>query len=122
MELIGWRVDLSELSKEKVSNINSGSTAMSEDEIKKFLPNIPEWKLERQDGEPRLVKTYTFPNFSKALEFTERVGQAADAENHHPLISTEWGKVTVSWWTHKVHGLHLNDFVMAARTDQLYNP
>jgi 4a-hydroxytetrahydrobiopterin dehydratase len=94
---------------------------MSDTEIKRFLVDLPGWNLAQQDGEQCLQRTYTFPNFTKALAFTQKVGQAADAEDHHPLICTEWGKVSVSWWTHKVHGLHLNDFVMAARTDQLYH-
>lgn len=110
-----------DLSKEKIATIDSSSKAMSDAEIEKFVASIPGWKLNKQTDEPRLERSYSFPNFTKALEFTQRIGQAADAEDHHPLICTEWGKVTVSWWTHKVHGLHLNDFIMAARTDQLYH-
>jgi 4a-hydroxytetrahydrobiopterin dehydratase len=48
------------------------------------------------------------------------VGEAAEKEGHHPALLTEWGKVTVSWWTHDVGGLHQNDFIMAARTDDIY--
>jgi 4a-hydroxytetrahydrobiopterin dehydratase len=54
------------------------------------------------------------------LEFTNKIGSIAEVENHHPLIITEWGKVTLDWWTHKIGGLHKNDFIMAARSDELY--
>jgi 4a-hydroxytetrahydrobiopterin dehydratase len=49
------------------------------------------------------------------------VGEVAEAEDHHPALLTEWGKVTVTWWTHAVKGLHRNDFIAAAKTDQLHS-
>ena len=55
-----------------------------------------------------------------ALEFTNQVGELAEQEDHHPSILTEWGRVTVTWWTHAVSGLHVNDFISAAKTDQLF--
>lgn len=110
-----------DLAKQTIETIDDSSKAMSDTEIREFLPNLRGWNLVYKDGEDRLERGFTFPNFTKALDFTNRVGQAADAEDHHPLICTEWGKVTISWWTHKVHGLHLNDFIMAARTDQIYS-
>ena len=61
-----------------------------------------------------------FGNFVDALAFTNRVGQIAEEEDHHPALLTEWGKVTVSWWTHKIRGLHRNDLIMGAKTDELY--
>jgi 4a-hydroxytetrahydrobiopterin dehydratase len=66
-----------------------------------------------------LEKVYAFPDFAKALAFTNRVGELAESENHHPAILTEWGRVTITWWTHKIKGLHRNDFIMAARTDEI---
>jgi len=63
---------------------------------------------------------FTIPNFVEALNFTNKVGALAESEGHHPALLTEWGKVTVTWWTHKIGGLHRNDFIMAAKTDQLY--
>ena len=59
-------------------------------------------------------------DFAEALEFTNDVGAIAEEEGHHPAILTEWGRVTVTWWTHKIRGLHRNDFIMAAKTDQIY--
>lgn len=73
-----------------------------------------------RDGVERLERQFRFANFANALEFTIRVGAIAEAEDHHPAILTEWGRVTVGWWTHVVGGLHRNDFIMAAQTDRLY--
>lgn len=68
----------------------------------------------------RLERVYTFGNFTQALEFTLRVGRMADEQGHHPALLTEWGKVTVRWWTHILGGLHRNDFICAAKTELLY--
>ena len=73
-----------------------------------------------RDGIMQLERVFVFDNFVDALEFTKRVGQLAEAEGHHPALLTEWGRVTVTWWSHKIRGLHRNDFIMAARTDQLF--
>ncbi|TPW09733.1 MAG: pterin-4-alpha-carbinolamine dehydratase [Halothiobacillaceae bacterium] len=77
------------------------------------------WALHRRRPRRSLSRTFIFPNFVEALAFTHKVGQLAEHEGHHPALLTEWGKVTVTWWTHKIKGLHVNDFVMAAKTDQL---
>ncbi len=93
---------------------------LTNEEIDRYQAEVPGWKVAEVDGEKRLQRVYSFPNFTAALNFTNRVGKLADEQNHHPAILTEWGKVTLSWWTHKIHGLHQNDFVMAAKSDQLY--
>jgi 4a-hydroxytetrahydrobiopterin dehydratase len=84
-----------------------------------FMQQLPDWQIRNQDGVDQLTRAFVFKNFSQALEFTNRVGELAEAEGHHPAILTEWGRVTVSWWTHKIGGLHRNDFIMAAKTDRL---
>ena len=90
-----------------------------EEEIPALRQEIPDWELIEQDGIPRLQRVYRFDDFAGALAFTRRVGELAESEGHHPAILTEWGRVTVSWWTHKIRGLHRNDFIMAAKTDRL---
>jgi len=72
-----------------------------------------------REGVRRLERAFTFSDFAAALAFTNRVGAAAEAEGHHPALLTEWGRVTVTWWTHAIRGLHRNDFVMAAKTEAL---
>ena len=82
-------------------------------------PQIPDWKIVEQEGMPRLERTYSFPDFKTALAFTQKVGEQAEQEGHHPVLLVEWGKVTVTWWTHAIKGLHKNDFIMAAKTDAI---
>lgn len=89
-------------------------------QILEFQAQIPAWGIVEQDNIPRLTRVFRFKNFSQALAFTNRVGELAEAEDHHPAILTEWGRVTVTFWTHFIKGLHLNDFIAAAKTDQRY--
>jgi 4a-hydroxytetrahydrobiopterin dehydratase len=89
------------------------------EEAETLTPLIPDWTMEEHNGVPRLVRTFRVPTFHDALAFTQRVGELAEAEGHHPALLTEWGKVTVSWRTHKIRGLHRNDYIMAAKTDAL---
>ena len=92
------------------------------EEVPALRSEIPDWQLVERDGIPRLERVFSFPSFAAALAFTNRVGALAEAEAHHPAILTEWGRVTVTWWTHKIRNLHRNDFVMAAKTDALAEP
>ncbi len=92
---------------------------MGEAQIQDYHRQIPDWNVVEKDGIKRLERVFKFKNFTEALAFTNRVGQIAEEEDHHPAILTEWGKVTVTWWTHAVKGLHRNDFIMAAKTDAL---
>ncbi|MCL5998601.1 MAG: 4a-hydroxytetrahydrobiopterin dehydratase [Chloroflexi bacterium] len=92
----------------------------SDQEIAKLKPLIPDWVLLEREGEKRLERVFKFGNFAEALAFTNKIGAIAEFEGHHPALLTEWGKVTVAWWTHKIKGLHRNDFIMAAKTDQAF--
>ena len=92
---------------------------VTEEEIAELHPQVPDWELVDEDGIERLRRVFRFDDFAQALAFTNRVGAIAEAEGHHPALITEWGRVTVTWWTHKIKGLHRNDFVMAAKTDEL---
>lgn len=96
-----------------------GSPTVTDDEMRELLPKIPEWQVDEAEGMPQLKRVFKFPDFLGALAFTNRIGEIAEAEGHHPAILTEWGRVTVRWWTHKIGGLHRNDFIMAAKTDAL---
>ena len=89
-------------------------------EIAELKPQLPDWRVAEREGIRQIERVFTFPDFAAALSFTNGVGALAEAEGHHPALLTEWGRVTVTWWTHKIRGLHRNDFVMAAKTDQLY--
>ena len=97
-----------------------GEPPLSREEIEEYLPQVPEWKLERNNGTYCIERRFSFPDFARALEYTNRVGEIAEQEGHHPSILTEWGRVTIRWWTHKIKGLHRNDFIMAARSNKAY--
>lgn len=91
-------------------------------EIAEFRPEVSGWDIVQVDGIKRLRRVFSFEDFAQALDFTRKVGELAEEEGHHPALLTEWGRTTVTWWTHKIKGLHRNDFVMAAKTDVLYRP
>ncbi len=89
------------------------------EEIEQGLKQLPEWQVRKMDGMQRLIRQFKFNNFKQALNFTNQVGDLAEQNNHHPLIITEWGKVTVEWWSHQAGGITSADLQMAAQTDQL---
>lgn len=97
-----------------------GEPTVTEAELAEFQPQVPEWHIIEVDGVQRLQRVFAFDNFVDALAFTNKVGALAEAAGHHPALLTEWGKTTVTWWTHKIRGLHHNDFIMAAKTDVAY--
>ncbi|HYK86520.1 MAG TPA: 4a-hydroxytetrahydrobiopterin dehydratase [Ktedonobacteraceae bacterium] len=98
-----------------------GEPTVTDAEIAEFQPQIPDWQIIEVDGIQRLQRVFTFSNFVDALAFTNKIGALAEAAGHHPALLTEWGKTTVTWWTHKIRGLHRNDFIMAAKTDEVYS-
>jgi 4a-hydroxytetrahydrobiopterin dehydratase len=110
---------MTELKDRTCEACRAGAPRVTTEEIREFKPQIPDWDIIEVDGVQRLVRTYKFSNFREALAFTGKVGEIAEAQGHHPTIVTEWGKVTVTWWSRKIKGLHESDFIMAARTDQL---
>lgn len=107
------------LSAERCVACRRDSPRVTEAEIAGLRREVPDWQLLERDGIARLERPFSFPSFADALAFTNEVGALAEAEGHHPALLTEWGRVTVTWWTHKIRGLHRNDFIMAAKTDAL---
>jgi 4a-hydroxytetrahydrobiopterin dehydratase len=96
-----------------------GEPTVTDEEIALLHPQVPDWQLREVAGIRRLERTFRFDDFVQALAFADRVGALAEREGHHPALLTEWGRTTVSWWTHKIEGVHRNDFIMAAKTDRL---
>jgi len=89
-------------------------------DVQHHLTLLPGWQKHTVNSEDRLTRSFAFKDYRAGLNFVQAVGDAAEEANHHPLIEIAWGSVTVSWWTHSIGGLHLNDFIMAARSDALY--
>jgi 4a-hydroxytetrahydrobiopterin dehydratase len=110
---------MSILANEKCTACRRDSPQVTEAEIRDLKPQVPEWTVVEREAIQRLERVFRFKNFAEALSFTNRVGALAEAEGHHPAILTEWGQVTVTLWTHKIRGLHRNDFLIAAKIDSL---
>jgi 4a-hydroxytetrahydrobiopterin dehydratase len=107
------------LIEERCEACQAGAPVLTDSELKALQPQIPDWHVVEQDGVKKLERAYKLKNFVEALELTNEIGALAEREGHHPAILTEWGKVTVTWWTHKIRGLHRNDVIMAAKSDLL---
>lgn len=110
-----------DLSGEKCGPCRADAPVVTQAEMEEYMRHLPEWKVAEINGKKRLIRTYDFKNFMEAMSFSNKVAAIAEAENHHPTIVTEWGKATVSWWSHIIQGLHLNDFILASRTEELFN-
>ena len=111
---------MTELSNQKCVPCTGDVPTATKEEIDNYKTQVPNWDIITENEEQRLQRVYNFSNFKTALDFTDRVGEMAEEAGHHPALLTEWGKVTVTWWTHAIGGLHQNDFIMAAKCDRAY--
>lgn len=93
---------------------------LSEQEIQELAPQIPSWMIHEEEGIKKLICSFAFSSYEDSVNFTNKVAKLAEEEDHHPEIVLEWGNVTVSWWSHKIKGLHKNDFICASKTDNLF--
>jgi len=112
---------MSELAQGQCEACRVGAPTVTDQECDELSTQIPEWQIVTRMDIQRLQRVFKFSNFVDALAFTNKVGALAEEQGHHPDLLTEWGQVTVVWWSHKIKGLHRNDFVMAAKTDQIYS-
>ena len=111
---------MDDLSEQICEACRADAPRISDDELKRLMSAIPDWQVIVADGIMQLTREFSFGDFSRAMAFSNLVGDLAEAAGHHPAILTEWGRVNVTWWTHKIRGLHKNDLIMAARTDRVY--
>ena len=109
-----------ELRKQDCLPCSGDEPPVSKEEMEAMKPTVPNWKIGEKDGAPRLRRTFDFSDFQEALDFTNAVGELAEKEGHHPVITLTWGKATVEWYTHAIENIHKNDFIMAAKTDEIY--
>ncbi|MBA3979788.1 MAG: 4a-hydroxytetrahydrobiopterin dehydratase [Alcanivorax sp.] len=107
------------LAKETCDACRADAPRATDADIRDWRQELSGWKLIEEDGVQKLERRFAFDDFAAAMAFTQQVADLAEAEGHHPAIITEWGQVTVIWWTHKIGGLHRNDFICAAKTDAL---
>lgn len=95
-----------------------GIPPLTLEEASRYQDQVPDWTL-RDEGH-RIERGFRFPDFRTALAFVQGVGEVAESEGHHPDVCFGWGYVTVSVQTKKIKGLHENDFILAAKIDQLH--
>lgn len=112
---------MAELKNDRCEVCRIGAPLATERERAEYIRQVPDWTIVSIDNIDRLVRRFKLKNFVEAMAFTNAVADMAEQEGHHPVLVTEWGSVEVSWWSHKIKGLHKNDFIAAAKTDALYN-
>ena len=110
---------MSELNNQECEACREGAPKVTQPEAEQLLKSLSGWQIVDKKGVQQLLKAYEFGDFISAQAFANKVGELAEQQGHHPALLVEWGRVTVRWWTHKIRGLHKNDFIMAARTDTL---
>ncbi len=110
--------DEDDLAERKCMPCAGGVEPLKGDALEKLLARLNNgWQIIKDH---HLEKQYKFKDFSQALQFVNKAGQTAEELGHHPDIYLAWGKVRLTVWTHKIKGLHENDFIFAARADKLY--
>ena len=110
---------MADLASERCVACRPGSPAVGDGELAQLLAELEGWHIAEDAGVRALRKRYPFASMADGLAFAAALGEAADAEDHHPRIVIEYRWVEVSWTTHAIANLHRNDFIMAAKTDAL---
>ena len=112
---------MTQLVQEKCVACRRDAPRVTEAEIAELHPIVGDWDLIDVDGVNRLRRSFRFRNFQQAMDFSiDHWEPSPKKKGHHPKLVTEWGRVTIDWWTHKIRGLHRNDFIMAAKTDRTF--
>ena len=110
---------MTKLASESCEACRIDAPKLSDAEITDLLNDIDTWDLITEPVK-QLKKEFNFPDYKSSLAFVNTIAAMADQEDHHPLMTLEWGKVTILWWSHKIEGLHKNDFICASKTESLY--
>ncbi len=107
---------MSELAGKTCVPCRGGVPPLKGGELLKLAEQVSGWNVV---DEHHITKTFAFPDFRQALAFTNRVGELAEQQGHHPDIFLTWGKVDIKTWTHKINGLTESDFILAAKIEKL---
>lgn len=108
------------LADERCLPLRAGAERATPRQLAEWSRQVPEWSVIERDEALRLERVFPVPDFAAALDLARSVGEMAERDGHHPALLVEWGRLTVTWRTLRMRGLHRNDFVMAARTDRLW--
>lgn len=113
---------MSKLKQQVCEPCRAGATVASAAEMAQWHRELPDWQIVERNGEQQLFRQVTTGNFLESMALAEQISTIADSSGHHPELVVGWGYLGVYWWTHKLRGLHRNDFIMAALTDELFTP
>ncbi|MDC0440689.1 4a-hydroxytetrahydrobiopterin dehydratase [Gammaproteobacteria bacterium] len=106
--------------KKTCSACEIGAPLVPYDQQIDLLKELDGWIIDNLDI-PKLIKEFKFDNYEQSITFTNLIADLAEAQDHHPKITLEWGKVSLEWWSHKIKGLHMNDFICAAKSDEIFH-
>jgi 4a-hydroxytetrahydrobiopterin dehydratase len=107
------------LSAKRCEPCQGGDEPMTMEQAERMMGEVPGWEI--ADSAKRIKRCFKFDNFTQALEFVNKIGEVAEQEQHHPDITFGWGYVTVEVFTHKIGGLHENDFILASKLNERFN-
>ena len=111
---------MEQLSKLSCEACDVGAKLLTSSQIESLMPQVSGWEIIIDSDIQKLKQQFTTKNYTKSMSFTNAIAKLADSVNHHPLIIVEYSTVTVIWWSHKLKGLHKNDFIMAAKTSERF--
>ena len=111
---------MTELSKGTCSACEIGAPLVSHDQQIELLNDLDSWIIDTVDIS-KLKKEFKLNNYAQSIRFANLIADLAESQNHHPKITLEWGSVSIEWWSHKIKGLHMNDFICAAKSDEIFN-
>jgi 4a-hydroxytetrahydrobiopterin dehydratase len=115
-----FRCDMIILSQQEISATPKGADKLSPEQVAQLMPQLPEWTIITIDTIEQLYRAYSLKDFNAAISFSNKIAAIADNADHHPTLSVQWGTLAVYWWSHSINGIHINDLVMAAKTDEIY--
>ena len=110
---------MSTLLEKKCTACELGAPLVPEKDQVKLLKDLEDWLIDKSNIS-KLVKIFKFSSYLQTLNFVNLIADLAESEDHHPKITFEWGIVCLEWWSHKIEGLHMNDFICAAKSDEIY--
>ena len=111
---------MKDLLNQSCSACEIGAPLVPEDKQTDLLKELDGWIIDHSDIS-KLIKEFKLKNYEQSIAFTNLIADLAESQDHHPKITLEWGKVSLEWWSHKIKGLHMNDFICAAKSDEIFN-
>ena len=110
---------MNSLLEKKCTACELGAPIVPDEDQITLLKDLDGWLIDKSEI-PKLIKIFKFTNYANTINFVDSIAGLAESEDHHPKITLEWGTVCIEWWSHKIEGLHMNDFICAAKSDKIY--